>query len=439
MKKIFLISLGCARNLVDSEFVLNKLLKSGYQIKDAPQGVDIAIVNTCGFIQEAKEEAIDIILDLIELKEEGKIKKIILGGCLSQRYEEQLLEELPEVDAVLGINWDEIIDVVDKLETESRIINIREERKLLPYIENKEIFLTPPHYAYLKISEGCSHRCSYCSIYQIKGSHRSRELHQIIREASMLIQRGVKEINIIAQDSSSYGTDIKGAPRIPELLKALNDIPGDFWIRLLYTYPQMITDDLISCFKDLPKLCKYIDIPLQHINDRILNAMRRNFGKKEICSLIQRLRKEINGVCLRTAFIVGFPGEKDGDFSELLDFIKEVEFERLGCFMYSREEGTDAFSLPNQVAQKDKEKRFDALMKLQNQIAQSVNKNFLGKVNRVLVEEEEKDYYIGRTPCDAPEVDGVVYISKDKKISLGDFVNVVIKDNLDYDLFAEIA
>ena len=438
MKKIFFISLGCARNLVDSEFALNRLIEAGFQIQDGPESADIAVVNTCGFIRDAKEEAIDIILDLIQLKKEGKLKKIIVGGCLSQRYKKELLKELPEVDAFLGINWDDIISVLGGLNHGGNILNIREEKKLLPFI-NKKLSLTPPHYAYLKISEGCSHRCSYCSIYQIKGPLRSREFAEIVQEARMFVQNGVKEINIVAQDSTSYGMDIKGAFGISDLLKALNDIPGDFWIRLLYTHPEMISDDLISCFKELPKLCRYMDMPLQHINGRILKAMRRNRGRREIYGLIQRLRKEIKEICIRTTFIVGFPGEEDEDFKELINFIKEIEFERLGCFIYSREEGTDAFDFPHQVSEQEKNSRFDILMKTQNQIAKKVNQKFQGRRMRVLVDEEEKDYYIGRTSCDAPEVDGVVYIDNGAEITAGDFVDVVIKDSVEYDLFAEIA
>jgi len=438
MKKIFFISLGCARNLVDSEFALNRLIESGFQIQDGPESADIAVVNTCGFIRDAKEEAIDIILDLIQLKKEGRLKKIVVGGCLSQRYKEELLKDLPEVDAFLGINWDDIISVLDNLKRGESVLNIKEERKLLPFV-NKRLSLTPSHYTYLKISEGCSHRCSYCSIYQIKGPLRSRNLAEIVQEARMFVQNGVKEINIVAQDSSSYGVDIKGASGISDLLRALNDIPGDFWIRLLYTHPDMISDDLIHCFKELPKLCKYMDMPLQHINDRILKSMRRNSGRRKIYGLIQRLRKEIKEICIRTTFIVGFPGEEDEDFKELLDFIKEIKFERLGCFIYSREEGTDAFDFPHQVSEQEKKSRFDILMKTQNQIAKKVNQKFQNRRMRVLVDEEGKDYYIARTPCDAPEVDGVVYIAKSTKVIPGDFINVIIKDSLEYDLFAEIA
>lgn len=439
MKKIFFITLGCARNLVDSEFAIDKLSKAGYKLEDKAEDAEIGIVNSCGFIKEAKEETISVVLDLIQLKKEGQLKKIILGGCLSQRYGEKLWDELPQIDVLLGINWDDIVDIVKKLEGENKILDVREERKLLPFLPDKRFWLTPLHYAYLKISEGCSNRCSYCAIYKIKGSNKSRPIEEVIQEARILVQRGVKEINIIAQDTTSYGIDIYGSSKLPELLERISQIAGDFWIRLLYVHPARVNSELIQCYKTSDKLCKYIDLPLQHINDDILNAMHRRITKKGIYNLIQTLRKEIRGICFRTTFIVGFPGEGEKEFEELINFIREIKFERLGCFIYSREDGTEAFDFPGQVPKKLKNKRFDILMKTQKDIALEVNNKFLNRELKVIVDSEEKDYYIARTEYDAPEVDGVVYIKKNREVEVGNFSKVIIKGNLGYDLEAEFA
>lgn len=437
MTTFSIISLGCPRNLVDSEFIINKLISQGFHFSDDIHKADIVIINTCGFIREAKEEAIDVILDIINLKKEGRVKKIIVGGCLSQRYGKELLEEIPEVDAIIGINWDQLPGIIKKLNTE-KILKVRKERKLLPFLPSKRIYLTPPHYIYLKISEGCSNRCSYCAIYNIKGSHKSKDIDTILREARLAISRGVKEINIIGQDTTSYGIDLYGEPKLPELLKKMSRLSGDFWIRLLYMHPARVDQKLIDCFKNISRLCRYIDLPIQHINDKILNKMNRKTTKDQIIKLIEKLRKEIPGVCLRTTVIVGFPGESDREFKELLDFIQDVKFERLGCFVYSREEGTPAFNFKPQIPEKVKQARFDAIMKLQQKIALEVNSKFIGKKYRVLLDEEADDFYIGRSYFDAPEVDGVIYMEKNKQARVGEFVNAYITSNIEYDLFAEI-
>jgi ribosomal protein S12 methylthiotransferase len=432
-----IISLGCPRNLVDSEFIINKLISEGFHFKDDLHKADIVIINTCGFIREAKEEAIDVILDVINLKKEGKIKKIIVGGCLSQRYGKELLEEIPEVDAIIGINWDELPKIIKNFNTE-KILKVRKERKLLPFLPSKRIYLTPRHYIYLKISEGCSNRCSYCAIYNIKGSHKSRDIDTILKEARLAIFRGVKEINIISQDTTSYGIDLYGEPKLPELLKKMSRLSGEFWIRLLYMHPARMDHKVIDCFKNISKLCRYIDLPIQHINDKILKKMNRKATKDQIIRLIEKLRKEIPGVCLRTTVIVGFPGEGDREFKELLDFIRDVKFERLGCFVYSREEGTPAFNFKPQIPEKVKQARFDAVMKVQQKIALQVNSKFIGKKYKVLLDEETDDFYIGRAYFDAPEVDGVIYMEKNKQARVGEFVNAYITSNIEYDLFAEI-
>lgn len=438
MATFSIISLGCPRNLVDSEYIINKLHREGLSFKQDMEGVDIAIINTCGFINEAKEEAIDIILDVVDLKKKGRVKKIIVGGCLAQRYGKELMQEIPQLDAVVGINWDQILDVIKNID-KRKIIKIRRERKLLPSVLDKEIFLTPSHYIYLKISEGCSNRCSYCAIYNIKGRHRSRKIPEILEEAKRAISRGVREINIVAQDTTSYGVDIYGAQKLPQLLKKLCRLQGEFWVRVLYMHPAHVSDKLIECFHNLPKLCKYIDLPIQHINDNILKMMNRKVGRDQILKLIDKIRTRIPGVCLRTTVMVGFPGEGEKEFQELLDFIQDVKFERLGCFIYSREEGTPAYDFKYQIPEKEKKKRFDIIMKTQQKIALEVNSKFRDRQYQVLVDEEVDDYYVGRAYFDAPEVDGVIYMDKNKPVKVGEFINARITSSIEYDLFAEIA
>ncbi len=439
MQKIYFISLGCARNLVDSEFALSTLHEAGHEISFDIEGTDIAIVNTCGFIEDAKKESIDVILELIKLKREGKIKKIIVGGCLSQRYSDELIKEMPQIDKILGVNWDTIVDIMKNIDSNDIKSFVARKNVLLPYNKRKSVHLTPAHYSYLKISEGCSHRCSYCAIYKIKGAHKSRPFEDILEEAKVIIQEGVKEINIVAQDTTFYGRDLYKKERLTELINEIAKLAGDFWIRLLYTHPALISDDLISCYKETPKLCKYIDLPLQHINDKILVSMNRNINKAQIVNTIKKLREQIPGLCIRTTFIVGFPSENEEEFKELVAFIEEVKFERLGCFVFSAEDGTAAFDFPSQVKDKEAKKRLNRIMAIQNRIAADFNQKQVGKRMKVLVDTEEKDYYISRSQFDAPEVDGVIYIEKGEKVKVGDFVDVLIKESMEYDLLAEFA
>lgn len=422
--------------MVDSEFALSKILDSGYQIVEGPEEADIGIVNTCGFIEEAKEEAVDVILDLLQFKKEGRLKKVVIGGCLTQRYAQKIFQEIPEASAVLGINWEDIDEVLNRLDSEERVFKVKKKHRLFPY-QKKRNLLTPSHYAYLKISEGCLNKCSYCAIPNIKGSLRSREMEDILQEAEGLVARGVRELNIVAQDTTSYGMDIYGVPKIVELIEKIHSIKGNFWIRLLYTNPLRIGEELIRCYKELPKLCKYVDVPLQHISNKILKAMQRGIDKKNIYNLIEKLRKEIEGVFLRTTLMVGFPGESEKEFEELIEFVKEVRFERLGCFVYSREEGTPAYRIKEQVPLQEKNRRFDLLMSLQKEIAGGLNRKLLGRRLKLLIDAEESEHYIGRTEYDAPEVDGVVYLQKAKGIKIGEFRMVKIKDCMEYDLLAE--
>jgi ribosomal protein S12 methylthiotransferase len=410
-QKLGILTLGCPRNLVDSESLLGRLDFKGYSIVDDLAQAQVVLVNTCAFIEEAKRESVDAILDLIELKKQGKLKKIIVYGCLSQRYKD-LRNQLPEVDAFvgsLGLNH-----------------------------ETKRFALTPKHYVYLKICEGCVNNCSYCIIPQIKGRLESLSEPAIIQRVKRLNREKISELNIIGQDITGFGMDRSGQSQLTGILrKIISNTPDIGWIRLLYLNPQRITDELLELINSSKQICKYIDLPIQHINNRILKLMNRKITKEEIISLIRKIRKIIPGVYLRTSLIVGFPSETEKEFSELLEFIKEIKFERLGVFSYSREEDTPAYNFKGQIARQVKQERFDMIMSAQQQIASAVNAQFLGKTIAVLVEEKQDGAYIGRSQGDAPEVDGVVYLNTRRALKTGEFVQVKITDTLEYDLVGE--
>ena len=424
--KIGILSLGCPRNLVDSENILGRLSLKGHALVDIDKA-DVAIVNTCAFIEDAKKESIDAILDLVDLKREGRLKKIIVYGCLTQRYKDKLQQELPEIDAFVG-----------KISLNHTL---------------KEFTLTPKHYAYVKICEGCINNCSFCIIPKIKGKFTSLDKETILNKIERLDKNQLSEINIIGQDITGYGLDLYGAIKLPHLLdEIIKKTRNIHWIRLLYLYPSRINDELLELIKDSPKICKYIDLPIQHINDRILRLMGRRTTKKDIMVLINKIRKIIPEAAIRTSFIVGFPSETDKEFKELLKFIGEVRFERLGVFIYSREEGTRAYNLKRHLPHKVKLERFNSLMLQQQKTSQGLNKKFLGKIVEVLIDEKEKDgvypvrkhaskerkfsngIYLGRSQYDAPEVDGMVYVESKKEFKPGDFVKVEITDTLEYDL-----
>jgi len=409
--KIGILSLGCPRNLVDSESVLGRLDLKGYLITDIDKA-DIAIVNTCAFIEDAKRESIDAILDLIELKKAGSLKKIIVYGCLAQRYKEELRDKLPEVDAFVGK------------------LSLNHELKRFP--------ITPKHFAYLKICEGCINNCSFCIIPKIKGRFKSLDRESIIRKVQEFDKQKVSELNIIGQDITGYGIDLDGKTNLPEILKEIVKKADNIgWIRLLYLNPGRISDELLRIVRDSQKLCKYMDLPVQHINNRILKLMNRNTTRSDIFSTIERVRKAVPGVGLRTSIIVGFPSETDREFKELLDFVKEARFERLGAFVYSREEGTGAYDLAGQVPKETKTARFNAIMSAQQNISREINKSFLGKELEVLIDESVEGDYLGRSQYDAPEVDGQVFVKAQKILKPGDFVKVRITDTLEYDLVGE--
>lgn len=416
--KVGIISLGCVRNLVDSEHILADLRDKGFKIVDI-EDAELVIVNTCAFIKEATQESLDVIFELLELKKEGKLKKVVVAGCLPQRYKESLAKELKEVDAFMGR------------------LSINEIGAVSSYK------LTPKHLAYVKISEGCINKCSYCVIPQIKGSLTSRPIESIIKEIKRLDREKVSEINLIGQDIASYGIDLYKKPKLNFLLKIILKETKHFkWLRLLYTNPTRIDDELIGLIKNEARIVKYLDLPTQHVNDTILKQMNRPYTKKHLINLIDKLRKEIPQIAIRTSLIVGFPGEGDKEFKELLDFVGEVKFDRLGVFVYSREEGTPAHNFKSQVPEKEKKERFDILMKAQQKIAQGLNFSFMQKEMEVLIDEEDIDsgpqkkenIYLGRSYADAPEVDGMVYVHSQKKHFPGKFVKVKIVDTLEYDL-----
>lgn len=408
--KVGILSLGCPRNLVDSQNLLGYLNRKGYQIVDI-QDAQIGLVNTCSFIEEAKKESIDAILGLIDLKKEGRLQKVIVAGCLVQRYKEELLPHLQEVDAFLG--------------------------RLVLSNENNESFpLTPRHFAYLKISEGCNHSCSFCVIPKIKGRLKSRTMESILEEVRIMDNAGKQEINIIGQDVSAYGLDIYKKLELSTLLRKISaSLKNVRWLRVLYLHPKHLTGGLMRLIADEPRICKYADLPLQHINNRILKAMRRAADNRKIMKLLSVLRKRIPGVAIRTSLLVGFPGETDNEFTELLSFVREQQFERLGVFKYSREEGTPAFSYPGQVPEKLKEERFNIIMQEQQEISRRLNQKFLGRECEVLIDERSADgAYLGRLSIDAPEVDGLVYVKTAQHLEPGAFVKARITDTCEYDL-----
>jgi len=434
--KASIISLGCARNLVDSELILGKLKAMGLDIVDEPDGSDVVVINTCAFIEDAKREAIDTILKAISLKKEGRIKKIIVCGCLGQRYAKQIEKDMPEVDAVLGVdNFKNIDKAIRSIKKDESFSEINPPAVIYSH-KDPRLIMTPPHYAYMKIAEGCRNQCSYCAIYKIRGDIRSRAIESVIWEIMTITKKKpIAELNIIGQDTTSYGIDRYRKPALSKLLRRICRINRAHWIRILYTHPRYFNDELIGVIAQEDSICKYIDLPIQHISDKILSRMNRKITRNEIELLIEKIRQRIPGVALRTSIITGFPGETEKNFRELLDFIKDIRFERLGAFIYSREEDTPAYGFKDQISEKVKKERFNRLMVLQQDISKQVNQAFLGKTLEVLVEEQiEKGVYTGRTQYDAPEVDGIVHIRSKKPLKSGVFVKVKITDTLEYDL-----
>ena len=412
----------------------------GWEIVDYVDGCDAVIVNTCGFIDDAKKEAIENILDMVELKKEGVISKIIVTGCLAQRYKDEIVKEIPEVDAVIGIGANgDIIKTVEEVMSGVDTIENYPPQCDLP-LEGQRILTTPQYWAYLKIGEGCSNRCTYCTIPSIRGNMRSRSMENVIDEAKQLAESGVKELILIAQDTTSYGLDLYGELKLPELLNELCKIDSIEWIRLLYCYPDRITDELIETMKNQEKVVNYIDLPLQHADDKILKAMNRRGDQALIRNVISKLREEIPDVVIRTTFIVGFPGEGEEEFETLAEFVNEIEFDRLGVFTFSPQEGTPAFDMEDQVDDDIKTRRGEVIMQDQYSIMEEKNNEKIGKTYRVVVEDYDgySDSYTGRTYMDAPEIDGLVKFTSHKDLDIGDFVDVEIFDVEDYDLIGEV-
>lgn len=427
-KRIDIITLGCSKNLVDSEQLMRQLEEAGYSVThdtENPEG-EIAVINTCGFIGDAKEESINMILEFAERKEEGDLKKLFVMGCLSERYLQELAIEIPQVDKFYGkFNWKELLQDLGKTYHEELYI----ERTLT----------TPKHYAYLKISEGCDRKCSYCAIPIITGRHISKPMEEILDEVRYLVSQGVKEFQVIAQELTYYGVDLYKKQMLPELIERISEIPGVEWIRLHYAYPAHFPTDLFRVMRERDNVCKYMDIALQHISDPMLKKMRRNITKEETYALIRRMREEVPGIHLRTTLMVGHPGETEQDFEELVEFVKEARFERMGAFAYSHEEGTYSFKHYTDDIDPDvKQDRLDYLMRIQEGISAEVNGSKIGKEFKVMIDREEDDFYVGRTEFDSPEVDPEILVSKEKPLIPGTFYNVRIDDAQAFDLYGSV-
>lgn len=433
--KIALESLGCSKNLVDAEIMLGTLNKKGHQLVGDCEEADVVIVNTCGFIEDAKQESIDSIVRYGELKNEGVIKYLLVSGCLAQRYPDELLESIPEIDAIVGTgSYEKINEVVDNLVgEEEKIVEMGD----INFTFNEELpryVSTPPHLAYLKIGEGCDNNCTYCIIPKLRGKYRSRDIDVLIKEAKMLKDDGVKELVVIAQDTTVYGTDLYNKPMLAELLERLADI-GFEWIRVLYSYPEGITEEIVDVISKHENICSYFDIPMQHASDKVLKLMNRKTSRKELESKVEMIRNKIPDATIRTTFIVGFPGETDEDFEELLDFVEKMKLDRMGAFKYSREEGTPADKLPNHIDEDLKKERLERLMMLQQSISEVENQKNVGKKMKVLVEDRIDDtLYIGRSQRDAEDIDSVVYVESNEELFVGDMVEVEITSAYEYDL-----
>ncbi len=439
MTKIGFVSLGCSKNLVDTEVMLRRLYDAGYEIVPEDTEAEIIVVNTCGFIESAKQESIDNILDVAWLKKHGKLRGIIAAGCLAERYRDEIFRELPEVDAVIGTgSYSEIVEAVRAVEAGERYSSYKDKETAV--LGGERILTTPEYTAYLKIAEGCDNRCTYCAIPSIRGGMRSRSIEDIVSEAKELEALGVKELNLIAQDTSRYGLDLYGEYKLAELVRRITAETGIPWIRLLYCYPDKITDELISELKNNPRLLKYMDVPIQHISDRVLSAMNRHGDSALIRETVERLRCEVPGITLRSTAIVGFPGETEAEFEELCAFIKEARFDRFGAFTYSPEEGTPAAELPGQIDEQTKQDRYDILMQTQLSVSEEKERGKVGETVRVLVEGYDvvAGTHYGRSAADAPDIDGKVYFSAKKRIPEGEFADVLITDSLDYDLTGEL-
>ncbi|AVP53746.1 ribosomal protein S12 methylthiotransferase RimO [Clostridium tetani] len=434
--KYGVVSLGCDKNRIDSEVMINEIKKEGIITND-PKEADVIIVNTCGFIEDSKKESIDTILEMSNYKN-NNCKVLVVTGCLSQRYGEELQELLPEVDVMLGVNdYDKLSDAIKKsIEKGEKSLYCNYSNTVIN--EGGRVLTTQKHYAYLRIAEGCDNFCTYCAIPKIRGKYRSRKIEDIIEEAKFLSQNGVKEIIIVAQDTTRYGLDIYGEKTLPSLLKQLEEVDGIEWIRLLYCYPEDITEELIEEFARNKKLCKYVDVPIQHISDSVLKRMGRKGNKQLVTKVLRDIKKRVPEMSIRTSLIVGFPGEMEEDFKELKDFVEEIKFQNLGVFKYSQEEGTPAATMEDQVLEEIKETRREELMKMQRDIVKSINADKVNKVYKVVVDNFNGEHYIGRNYEMLPEIDGAIYFKCDKILNIGEMVYIKILETLEYDLIGVV-
>lgn len=438
--KILFVSLGCDKNLVDTEMMLGELLQKGYEFTDDEADADIVVVNTCCFIGDAKEESINTLLEMAELKNAGQIKLLVAAGCLAQRYKEEIQTEIPEVDVIIGTTA--IAGIVEAIDNalKGSCKNFYADLNEKPLTGVKRVVTTGGHFAYMKIAEGCNKHCTYCIIPKVRGDFRSVPMENLVDEAKELAEKGVKELILVAQETTLYGMDLYGRKALPELLRKLAEIPGIFWIRILYCYPEEITEELIQTIKTEPKVCHYLDIPIQHAADTVLKRMGRRTNQEQLRTMIARLREEIPDICLRTTLITGFPGETQEDHEELIDFVDDCEFDRLGVFTYSQEEDTPAALMPDQVAEEIKQERQKQLMELQQFIAFEKAEEMIGRVLVVMVEGKiaEDDVYVARTYRDAPNVDGYLFIKTGANLMTGDLVKVLVTDCNEYDLIGEL-
>ncbi len=438
--KIMFISLGCDKNLVDTEMMLGMLAEKGYQFTDDEQEAEIVVVNTCCFIGDAKEESINTLIEIGRLKETANVKMLIAAGCLAQRYRKEIREQIPEVDVIIGtMAIDKIVEAVEEYQTKQYTTFV-EDIDRTPVSGKKRVVTTGGHYAYMKIAEGCDKRCSYCIIPKVRGSYRSIPMETLLKEANTLVEQGVKELILVAQETTLYGTDIYGKKSLPELLRKLSEIRGLYWIRILYCYPEEITEELIDTIAELPKVCHYLDIPIQHASDKILKRMGRRTNQQQLKDKIAMIRSKIPDMCLRTTLITGFPGESQEDHEQSMAFVDGMEFDRLGVFTYSAEEDTPAAGFPDQIEEEVKKDRQADIMELQQEIAFEKAEGMTGQDVLVMIEGKvaDENAYVGRTYKDAPNVDGLVFVNTDRELMTGDFVPVHITGSYEYDLIGEI-
>ena len=439
--KILFVSLGCDKNLVDTENMLGILKNKGFEFTDDEWEADIIAINTCCFIGDAKQESINTILEMAEHKKDARCKVLVVAGCLAHRYQDEIIKEIPEVDAFVGTSsYDKIADMINSVLEEKGISNFVEDANRMPMVEADRIVTTPGYYEYLKIAEGCDKHCTYCVIPKVRGSFRSFPIEYLVNQTKKLVEGGVKEIILVAQEKTLYGVDLYGKKSLPKLLHNLGLIEGLEWIRILYCYPEEINDELIEAIKNEPKVCHYLDMPIQHASDNILKRMGRRTSKQELTDIVAKLRREIPDIALRTTLITGFPGETDVDHEEVMQFIDECEFDRLGVFTYSREEDTVAAQMPDQIDEEIKEKYRDELMQLQQEISADRSAAMIGRIVRVMIEGfiPEDNTYVGRSYKDAPNVDGLVFVECDRELMSGDFIDVKITGSTEYDLIGTI-